>query len=412
MGVALLTLCVATAAQAATLYVSVNSGSDNYSIEEVKNNGKMLKSIGKAMSYASWGDHIVVRAGTYNENLSITSTHSGITFKNYPNERPILKSNASWIWHIVHIVGAQYVTFQGFEIDGDLAHDYADGVLMEGGSHHITILNNVVHSCGGGGISTLNRNATGKGEAGGCDWIKIDDNVIYDNCFESKWDPSAISLHGNSRMGDNNTVHNYVRRNRVFGNIAKYTPPSEFGFNYHTDGNGIIVDIAGPDAPLTLIENNIVYKNGGRGIHILKSSNVEVVNNSLYKNCQDRDITEGELSVVSSSNIKVFNNLAFGIGGSVPVNNISTREGPNFNVVFRFNSYYNGRVTYSNNTETYGDPKYMNPENADRRNANFQCNTGGVGVNTGTTEKYSQYDFAWTQRPQGSQVDRGAYERS
>jgi parallel beta-helix repeat protein len=55
---------------------------------------------------------------------------------------------------------------------------------------------------------------------------------------------------------------------------------------HRADGNGIVVDLMG-DAPATLIAENVVYQNGGRGIHVFRSSNVWVINNTVYQNVLD-----------------------------------------------------------------------------------------------------------------------------
>jgi parallel beta-helix repeat protein len=73
--------------------------------------------------------------------------------------------------------------------------------------------------------------------------------------------------------------------------------------NTLTDGNGIIIDSMrdsrknalikhqldknGPKEPYrgrTLIENNLVYNNGGRGVHVFRSEKVDVINNTCYGN--------------------------------------------------------------------------------------------------------------------------------
>ena len=41
------------------------------------------------------------------------------------------------------------------------------------------------------------------------------------------------------------------------------------------------------DVAASLIAQNVVYQNGGRGIHVFRSSNVWVVNNTVYENVLD-----------------------------------------------------------------------------------------------------------------------------
>src|SRR5262249_59863401 len=78
--------------------------------------------------------------------------------------------------------------------------------------------------------------------------------------------------------------HNVIAQNIAHDNS---NPPGG------TDGNGIIFDDGRhtqsdklPYTPATLIENNLVYFNGGGGIHVFRSTNVTVRNNTAYWNRQ------------------------------------------------------------------------------------------------------------------------------
>src|SRR5262249_45099623 len=92
--------------------------------------------------------------------------------------------------------------------------------------------------------------------------------------------------------------HNVVAWNVVYNNRINYSNP--VGCNGHTDGNGIIIDtfLDGFSNTLTypyqtLVMNNVSYYNGGRGIHVFRSSNVTVANNSVFNNNTDTCLTAG-----------------------------------------------------------------------------------------------------------------------
>ena len=55
----------------------------------------------------------------------------------------------------------------------------------------------------------------------------------------------------------------------------------------NTDGNGIIYDTFRSYAGQSLCLGNIVYHNGGKGIHVFKSGHVTVANNTAYNNNWD-----------------------------------------------------------------------------------------------------------------------------
>jgi parallel beta-helix repeat protein len=73
--------------------------------------------------------------------------------------------------------------------------------------------------------------------------------------------------------------HNVIRGNLIYDNM------NEVGV--HSDGNGIIIDNSGDNPPPTLIENNIVFDNGGKGIQVYSAGNVTIRNNSCYHNSKD-----------------------------------------------------------------------------------------------------------------------------
>ncbi len=89
-----------------------------------------------------------------------------------------------------------------------------------------------------------------------------------------------------------------------------------------SDGNGIILDTnkggmttSGQAIVLsfgpTVIENNVVWGNGGRGIHALLTDYVTIRNNTIYDDMLDPDEASGVYEVGSqqSSNITIVNNL-------------------------------------------------------------------------------------------------------
>ena len=239
---------------------------------------------------------------------------------------------------------------------------------------------------------------------------------------------------GNSNsapVGENPlSVHNFILQNRLYNNISKYTGKT------HTDGNGIIIDLHGgyPGAPVvagvkyparTLIENNVVYSNGVRGIHIYKSSNVLVRNNTCYQNLVDATYTnEGELSAVYAKDILFVNNVAYVDGTNRALTSYLNLE----NVVFRSNSYGNGAVVLGTGTTSTGNvsgvtpASFYSPTTFDFRNrvlpdytisAQKIIDVGSSVTNSvANNNDYSAYDFYYVTRPAGAQVDRGAFETS
>jgi parallel beta-helix repeat protein len=79
-----------------------------------------------------------------------------------------------------------------------------------------------------------------------------------------------------------------------------------------TDGNCIIIDYGDEHgyAGSTLIQNNLCYENGGRGIEATHSRNIVAVNNTLVNNLRHPDVDGGELTAAFSTNLTFRNNLA------------------------------------------------------------------------------------------------------
>ena len=85
------------------------------------------------------------------------------------------------------------------------------------------------------------------------------------------------------------------------------------------DGSGIIVDDGKhtqsdnkPYNGRTMIDHNVIFGNGGRGVHIYDSDNVTVTRNTLYRNNQDKYASNwrpGEVEANASGNVIVTSNI-------------------------------------------------------------------------------------------------------
>jgi parallel beta-helix repeat protein len=112
--------------------------------------------------------------------------------------------------------------------------------------------------------------------------------------------------------------HIVVSGNVVYSNMIAANNPVRCGS--HTDGNGIILDTFLDETTNTipfpyqsLIAGNVAYANGGRGIHVYRTSNVTVANNTAYGNGTDtcmNDYYVGDLSQSGGSNNVWINNIA------------------------------------------------------------------------------------------------------
>jgi parallel beta-helix repeat protein len=299
-----------------TLHVEVNGSSSGNGSKAAP-----FETIQQALKVVEPGDTILVGAGEYVDPEGISVKKSGtpdawIKIKAAPGARPKLVSS-NWSG-IALAFGISYVEIDGFELSWvrhpSLPQTHGTGIAPMYATHHIRILNNIIYGFGTAGVGALDT-----------DYIYVEGNVLFNNAKTSPYGGSCISLCRAFHADDKPGYRNVVRRNVCFDNELLQSTAVTSGGNGHalTDGNGIIIDVfnrsranplkkhsedkGGPLAPYygrTLVENNLLYDNGGRGIHVFRSSNVDVVNNTAaYMNQKSADINAGEYTAIESSNV-------------------------------------------------------------------------------------------------------------
>jgi len=237
-----------------------------------------------------------------------------------------------------------YVIVDGFTLQGNgNAATNANGVGFSAwngtndtavSSHHIWLLNSIVEGFGQSGV----------GIAGG-EYYYIIHNTIYGNsniqCSAegsgiavnimnpvASYTPTSDDLQNTAfnptwtyATGTGNFFHNAVMWNNVYTNaLTQCGTPSHA---YDTDGNGIIFDSnsgnRSPDVPYTpesLVAFNVVYNNGGGGVHVFYSQNITVANNTCYNNELDTGNAGTGRACIDESegqNVTFLNNIAVAI---------------------------------------------------------------------------------------------------
>ena len=316
------------------LYVS-GSGSDTAAGTQDAPLATIGAALARARSYGS-GTEILVRDGIYREGELLVDFDGAPgqwnALRGFPGERPTIAGVASW--QLVHLRGA-YFLLEGFEIsgsklgsatsDGTPIRSRADlvawgrrqgdcvatgencgsGVYVEGyearAVHHVVVRDNVVHDFPGAGIA-----------ANAADYLLIDDNVAHHNAFTSLYGHSGISVWHSRSMGEGpaDEVRILVRNNISFAN-HQHVASTAIGIDHPTDGNGIIFDQnTAFDYPFRMrAENNIVFDNGGSGIHVYDSANVDLVNNTSCRNAAGESQNDGEIFANTSKGVRIFNNI-------------------------------------------------------------------------------------------------------
>jgi parallel beta-helix repeat protein len=157
--------------------------------------------------------------------------------------------------------------------------------------------------------------------------------------------------------------------------------------NCHTDGNGIIIDDnrraqinSVPYESKTLIFGNLAFNNGGRGILVYSSDNVDVINNTAYHNLTDKNLLyypngAAELHANYTSYVNFYNNIAVAAGAPL----LAFMENGSTGNNARQNLTYGGNISmYQNINSSFGasnnligvDPRFMAPSTV-MSSANF-----------------------------------------
>jgi Right handed beta helix region/Protein of unknown function (DUF1565) len=303
--------------------------------------GAPFKTIQKAVDLAIAGDTVLVKDGFYREEADphqagVLFRHSGapdawIRVEAYPGCRPKVTSPT---WATFRIQDVAYIEVSGFDISTEMVQGQSDPNMQRNEgcgiyayrAHHVIMRDNRVHDCGGGGIGT-----------GYTDYITVEGNDAWHNAYFSIYNCSGISLWQNMDFDDKPGYHNIVRDNRSWENENK--GPTPLTDHKLTDGNGIIIDgMLGKGA--ILIENNVCWNNGGRGIQILTSVNVLVRNNTCAWNERTPEEISGgpgsDLRAQSSHNDIFENNIVVGRPGQEFHDNWQSHD-----IAYRNNLFFN-----------------------------------------------------------------------
>jgi len=425
-----------------SFYVSSLIGKD-------QNNGETKESafatILKAQTKALPGDTIFLMTGTY-APLKITKSgnlNSRITYKALPGNNPVITCGASGAWNLLQI-SASYITVDGIEIAGindklTLAQGEANynniyAITHTGGTptqaqwdattntntngvsigekniapiQYVEIRNCKIHDCSAAGFGGTN-----------ADNLIIENNVIYNNAWYCMWAPSGISVIDLVGTG---TIT--IRGNKVYNN---YCLVKWISIEKYSDGNGIIIDVNTGYKGSFLIENNLVFDNGGRGLYIMDAGNAVFRNNTSFWNSKSLFSTGGEMVCYNAKNVTYVNNIAWA-NPAYSSENFAICDngywGSNSYITWINNLAFNGTVgqksIYLNKTTTKSidnsnvlgvNPMLVNPT-IDPTIADFHVRSGSPAINAGTLALgVADYDISYKARLQKSMVDLGAYE--
>jgi len=391
------------------------------------------------------GDTVFVRAGTYSNLyggtpvLAVSGSGTAtqwITYRNYPGDaqKPLIQFNSP---QGIKIAGVAYIKVQGFVVQGNNRHinnpdgsvnltDAAnqpgscaqngvgtppniyngDGISVSGRglatpTHHIRIVGNTVFECGNCGIDAIE-----------ADYITIDNNLVYDNCWYTVYGGSGISILTSRNLDQSTAGYRIaITNNRSFGNRLYVGWYRRSGNKCEgiTDGNGIILDSNNQFAYTgrMLVANNLVVNNGGAGVQVFSGINVDIINNTFYRNSRAPELNaeRGEVFLNSASNVLVQNNI-------LVTDNLTKVNGTNrtTGLTYRNNLHFGGTGASTPGTNTVqADPRFVNPT-TDWRTADFRLLAGSPAIGAGLAAGVPATDLAGAVRPGPDGYSLGAYE--
>ena len=245
-------------------------------------------------------------------------------------------------------INADYVSVSQF--DASAAEQNA-AFSVAPNHHHVTIANNLIHDAGAAGITAV-----------ADDYVTISNNAVYGNAHitAGSWQSSGISLLGMVDIDDYKGIKNRIDGNVVYGNTNIPYCFDAFCWAHwlNSDGSGIILDdfmrkrFDGVTyGGRTLISNNVVFGNGGRGIYLYRSLHADIIGNTIVYNNRDPfegNWRPGEIGLNEAGDVAIYNNVLYSDSKTSPNR---TGTAPNTHVGFsaEYCSTGSGRIILQHN---------------------------------------------------------------
>ena len=270
-----------------------------------------------AVDNASAGDTIIVRDGTYTENVDVNKR---LTIKSESGSDSTIVQAANQNDHVFEVT-ADYVNISGFTVEG--ANQWSAGIYL-GIVAHCNIFDNIasnnVH-----GISSFSFNSNivnNIAKSNIFEGIQISSNggnILSNNIVDSNGDYGILIWHSS-----NNTLTGNTALNNSVGGIELEVSSSNILTNnmaIANSGKGGGYGIRLIDSCNNRITNNNVSSNNLHGIVLVSSSNNTLTNNSVSNNNDGICLTgpwPSNSNLSSNNNIltnnTVSNNTYYGIG--------------------------------------------------------------------------------------------------
>jgi hypothetical protein len=332
----------------------------NHSVASDTNTGTENQpwlSIQKAANVAVAGDTVYIKAGVYNEKVTVqNSGRPGIpiTFMAYPGETPILDGTGISLSNYYGLFTADYKNY--ITLDGFHVRNSAEVLVRMTNGIGFVLKNCLIHT-------------NQASETDGVWFTHVSESYIDNNeIYDTQW--NAINVTSSSEV---KIRYNYIHDNRLHAGINVFPKTSEPQVTY--SGNDILynrITRISPGAAIysryqtdNTIAYNLIYENNGPGIKFdydrcSGSSPCEYVfqsNTKIYNNTFVNNGVNG-IQIRNASNMDVKNNIFAYNDRSVYI----TSEA-NLGHIFDHNLYYGSDYSAKGPNGIYADPLFVDPIN-------------------------------------------------
>lgn len=447
-------------------YVSPTGSNSNNGRSEADQGGGVgpFLTLERALQFAAAGDIVLVRGNgsstgipDYTGLYASDPNNGGIeinvqgrpaawfTVKGYPGERPLFFNRG---WGILKVGrggpnarnrdrNPSFIELRGLAVTSKADELWAqgnvggtatpaastggvaiDGRYMALRPYRIRVADVLAYQISGGGIWAI--------QAGD---IVFENNIAHHTSYLSIYANSGLHiLFPFDYAGRPQEYRTLFLNNEAYENRSSFPWPA---IGRISDGNGIIIDSTfnnHPDAPAegatthrTLVQGNLLHRNGGSGAHPYASHRVDFINNTAYHNTQV--LNYGELYSADSDDIRFINNIMVSrptLTGEEPrdLNPVGPKTLVTGNVgVFFYNNVYqvgtgsaspvNGTASANNVVTT--ERIFVDPSPGVR---DFRLGAGSPAVDKGQLNpSVARVDFLGYPRGTDGTVDAGAFER-
>jgi nitrous oxidase accessory protein NosD len=392
------------------------------------------RTIGKAAATLTAGDTVFIRAGTYPE--WVMPQNSGapgqyITYTAYPGETVTIDGAGLPVPQysgLIDLALKNYIRVSGLRVLNS-----SDQGIQADGSSNIIIENNYTYNTVGSGIGVWgSQNVIVAGNE-----VERACTGIYNECI-------SVGVTDNFEVRNNYVHHAYPNLMKE-GICAKDGSANGkvYGNRVHDTLVGIYVDAQARDTYNIQVYGNLVYHNGGQGLHYYGGNgialasevggsleNIQVFNNISHGNYW-HGIQVSACCIASHpmTNIRIINNTFYNNGkewgcgiafdnpqalNAVLRNNIcSQNSGPQITLDAQVNPA-NCQIDHNlidGPSDVYGTAYVEgNPRFVDAAQGDFRLRAGSPAIDRGSAVAAPSADYRGVPRPQGAGFDMGAYE--